>query len=132
MAITPYLYYEDVDSALDFLAKAFGFREHGERMRAPNGKTVHAAMKMGRDIVMMGRPPREYRNPKRLGEATQCVYVNVRNVDKHFDRALRAGATVINKLETTPYGDRRYGASDPEGHQWYFAQRIRRGRSRKK
>jgi uncharacterized glyoxalase superfamily protein PhnB len=23
------------------------------------------------------------------------------------------------------YGDRRYGAADPEGHQWYFAQHVR-------
>jgi uncharacterized glyoxalase superfamily protein PhnB len=131
MAITPYLFYEDVDAALDFLAKAFGFRESSDRMRAPNGRTVHAAMKSGRDVIMMGRPPQEYRNPKHLGMATQCLYINVRNVDKHYERALKAGAAVVNKLETTPYGDRRYGVADPEGHQWYFAQRIRRGRRRK-
>jgi uncharacterized glyoxalase superfamily protein PhnB len=132
MAITPYLYYEDVDAALAFLQRAFGFRVFGEKMRAPNGRTVHAAMKIGRDVVMMGRPQGEYRNPKRLGAATQCVYVNVKNVDKHYEHAKKEGAVVINDLATTPFGSRRYGAEDPEGHQWYFAQRVRRGRRKKK
>jgi uncharacterized glyoxalase superfamily protein PhnB len=46
MAITPYLYYQDVDQAMTFLAKAFGFRAFGARMRGPDGKTTHAAMKL--------------------------------------------------------------------------------------
>jgi uncharacterized glyoxalase superfamily protein PhnB len=67
MAITPYLYYEDVDRALAFLAKAFGLRKSGVAMRGPNGKINHAAMKYGDGLVMMGRPPGGYRNPNRLG-----------------------------------------------------------------
>jgi len=34
MAIIPYLLYEDVDEALKFLAKAFGFRKYGRPMPA--------------------------------------------------------------------------------------------------
>ena len=26
---------------------------------------------------------------------------------------------------TPLYGDRRYGAEDPEGHHWYFGQHVR-------
>lgn len=48
MAITPYLYYEDVDRALRFLAKAFGLRKYGVQMRGPDGKVNHAAMKLGK------------------------------------------------------------------------------------
>lgn len=66
MAITPYLYYRDVDSALKFLAKPFGFRSHGVKMRGPDGKTSHAAMKLGGDVIMMGRPPAAYRIPRGL------------------------------------------------------------------
>jgi len=42
MAITPYLYYEDVGAALRFLAKAFGFRKDGTPMKGPDGKTSTA------------------------------------------------------------------------------------------
>src|SRR2546425_568971 len=47
MSITPYLYYEDVDGALKWLAKAFGFRKYGHEMSGSDGKINHAAMKLG-------------------------------------------------------------------------------------
>ena len=40
MAITPYLYYEDVDRALSFLAKAFGLRKYGVQMRARTARSI--------------------------------------------------------------------------------------------
>jgi uncharacterized glyoxalase superfamily protein PhnB len=126
MPITPYLLYQDVDGALKFLAKAFGFRKHGALMRGRDGKINHAAMKLGDDMIMMGRPGAGYRNPKRLGQATQSLYINVDDVDKHLARARKAGATIIEEPADTAYGHRRYGAEDPEGHQWYFAQDIPR------
>jgi len=132
MAITPYLLYEDVDGALKFLAKAFGFRKYGAQMRNPDGKTNHAAMKLDDDLIMMGRPGSGYRNPKRLGQSTQSLYVSVENVDKHFERARKAGAHILQEPADTEYGHRRYGAEDPEGHQWYFAQEIQRPKSKKK
>lgn len=53
-------------------------------MRGPDGKINHAAMKFGNALIMMGRPPSGYRNPKRLGQSTQCLYINVKGVDKHI------------------------------------------------
>ena len=132
MAITPYLLYEDVGVALGFLAKAFGFRKYGAQMKGPNGRINHAAMKLGSDLIMMGRPASGYRNPKRLGQATQSLYVNVRGIDEHFRRARKAGALILEEPSDTKYGNRRYGATDPEGHQWYFAQVIRRPKSKRK
>lgn len=132
MAITPYLYYEDVDRALKFLAKAFGLRKHGVQMRGPDGKINHAAMKLGDALIMMGRPPSGYRNPKRLGQATQSLYIDVSGIDKHFYRARKAGAVILEEPTNTEYGHRRYGATDPEGHEWYFAQVIRRPKSKRK
>jgi uncharacterized glyoxalase superfamily protein PhnB len=132
MAITPYLLYEDVDRALTFLAKAFGLRKQGAQMRGPDGKTHHAAMKLGGGLIMMGCPGSGYRNPKQLGQATQSLYINVSSVDKHFQRARKAGAVILEEPTDTEYGHRRYGATDPEGHQWYFAQVIRRRGSKRK
>jgi uncharacterized glyoxalase superfamily protein PhnB len=74
----------------------------------------------------MGYPGSKYKNPKRLGQATQSLYINVDDIDKRFERARKAGATILEKPEDKFYGHRRYGAEDPEGHQWYFAQEIKK------
>lgn len=123
--ITPYLFYENVAGALDWLARAFGFDEFGDRYTGEDGKVNHAAMKLGEGQVMMGCPGPAYRNPKRLGAATQQLYVYVEDVDAHFARAREAGAEILEEPQDQFYGDRRYSATDPEGHHWCFAQRIR-------
>ncbi len=132
MAITPYLLYEDVGRALKFLARAFGFRKCGAQMSGSDGKINHASMQLDGDLIMMGCPGSNYQNPKRLGHVTQNLYINVEDVDKHFECARKAGATILEKPADTAYGHRRYGAEDPEGHQWYFAQEIRRPKSKRK
>ena len=125
MAITPYLLYEDVGEALKFLRKAFGFKRYGHQMKGEDGKINHAAMQLGEEYVMMGCPGPKYKNPKRLRQATQHLYVDVDDVDKHFERARKAGARILEAPTDTFYGHRRYGAEDPEGHQWYFAEEIK-------
>lgn len=133
MAIIPYLYYEDVGEALKFLSTAFGLRKYGRPMLRPDGKVNHAAMKLGDDVVMMGCPPgTTYKNPRRLGQATQSLYINIDNVDKHCERARKAGAKIIEEPGDTEYGHRRYGAVDPEGHEWYFAQEIKKRPAKKR
>ena len=127
MSITPYLLYEDVAGALKFLTKAFGFRKYGVPMSGPDGKLNHAAMKLGDDLIMMGYPGPKYKNPKRLGQVTQNLYINVDDVDKHFESAKKAGAAILEEPQNTFYGHRRYGAADLEGHHWYFAQEIKTG-----
>jgi uncharacterized glyoxalase superfamily protein PhnB len=122
--ITPYLLYEDADAAVDWLTNAFGF---SERFRVPgeDGRSMHAEVELEGAVVMLGRPDRDYRNPKRLGGSTQLVYVYVDDVDAHHDHAKAAGATITRELEDQFYGDRTYGAEDPEGHVWSFAQHVR-------
>ena len=110
MAITPYLLYEDVGGALKWLAKAFGFQKYGATMSGPDGKINHAAMQFGDGMIMMGYPGPKYKNPKRLRQATQSLYINVDDVDKHFERARKAGAKILEEPADTFYGHRRYGA----------------------
>ena len=119
--------YKDVGKALKWLQKAFAFKEYGDKFAGKDGTILHAAVQIskGGEVVMMGCPGPKYKNPKKLGVATQMLYITVDNVDKHFARAKKAGAKVVSKLEDTFYGDRRYGAADPEGHQWFFAQHVR-------
>ena len=129
MAITPYLYYEDLPGAVRWLSHAFGFKAFGPTMRR-NGKLTHAAMKRGDNIVMMGHPGPKYKNPRRVGHATQSLYVHIRGVDTMFARARKAGANVLEEPKDTEYGHRRCGVEDPEGHQWYFAEAIKRPRKK--
>ena len=53
--ITPYLLYEDVAAALDWLTKAFGFRER-MRMPGPDGAVTHAEMELAGGVIMLGHP----------------------------------------------------------------------------
>ena len=74
---------------------------------------------------MMGWPGPEFRSPKQLNQATQMLYVYVDKVDEHFQRAKKAGAKILKEPEDQFYGDRRYAAEDPEGHQWMFATHVK-------
>jgi len=122
--ITPYLLYEDVDAAVDWLVDTFGFTEH-VRMNGPDGKALHAEIHLGAGVVMLGNPGGDYRSPRHLGGATQLVYVYVDNVDEHYERAMAKGAHILRDLADQFYGDRTYGVEDPEGHQWSFGQHVR-------
>lgn len=134
MSITAYLYYEDLAAALTWLANAFGFRRFGRAIKGADGKPMHAAMKCEDGIVMMGRPhpSLRYRNPKKVGHTTQSLVIDVRDVEKHFARAKRSGAEILEAPNDTQYGQRRYRAADPEGHEWCFTQQVTSRRSRRR
>ena len=121
--ISPYLNYEDTGAMIDWLARAFGLVER-HRLAGPDGAVTHAEMALEEGLVMMGSPGGDFRNPKRLGQVTQSLYVYVDDLDAHCARAREAGAEIIEEPNDQPYGDRRYGARDPEGHHWYFASRL--------
>lgn len=122
--ITAYLSYENVAAMLDWLTRAFGFKER-VRMPGPDGKVMHAEVELADGVVMMGCPGPDYRNPKRLGQPTVGIYVYVDDVDKHYGTAKAAGAQITEPPTDQFYGDRRYTAVDPEGHVWSFATHVR-------
>lgn len=126
MAITPYLLYRDVGTALEFLGKAFGFKKTADIYRADDGTITHASLQLGKDYLMMGCPGKDYRNPQSLQEVTVMLYVDVADADAHFAHAKASGAKIVEEPADTFYGARRYGAEDPEGHRWYFAAAIKK------
>jgi len=132
MAITPYLLYEDLGGALKFLSKAFGFKKCGAQHRGKDGKLNHAAMQLDDSVIMMGYPGPQFKNPRRLGQATQNLYVDIDDVDVHCERARKAGARIIEEPVDTFYGARRYGAEDPEGHRWFFAKPLPKRTTKKR
>jgi PhnB protein len=123
--VTPYLLYEDVPAALDFLSKAFGFREQ-LRYTAEDGTVNHAEMRLDRGgVIFMGDPGPDFESPTRRGSPGAQVHVYLDDVDAHFQRAKAAGARIRQEPADQPYGDRRYDAWDPEGNLWSFAQHLR-------
>jgi uncharacterized glyoxalase superfamily protein PhnB len=122
-AVTPYLLYEDGEAAIEFLTRAFGFREVDRAIGGAGGLHAELETAPAGGRIYLGQPPGDYRNPAHVGR-TAHVYVLVDRVDAHYDQAKAAGATIIEELNDLPFGHRRYGCADPEGHEWYFAQPI--------
>jgi uncharacterized glyoxalase superfamily protein PhnB len=123
--ITPYVLYADVAAALEFLQRAFGFEEV-LRYTGAQGYVNHAEMRLGDEVIYMGDPGDQYRNPAALGAATVMIGVHgVEDVDALCERARNAGAEITEEPADQEYGERRFGATDPEGHKWFFSQPIR-------
>jgi uncharacterized glyoxalase superfamily protein PhnB len=118
--VTPYLLYEDVAAALDWLDRAFGFREE-LRWAGEDGVVAHAEMRLGDGVIMLGHPGPDYESPRRTGHASVLIAVRVDDVDAHYERACAAGATIAEPPVDKPYGDRSYQAEDLEGHRWSFS-----------
>ena len=131
----PMLSYEDVGSAADWIANAFGFEER-ERVANDEGTVTHATMVLDGAVVFLVSPGPDYRNPKSLAQVSEAVrrmletpyvvdgvMVYVDDVAAHFERARAAGAAILSELEDNPaVGQRQYRAADAEGHRWMFAQ----------
>jgi uncharacterized glyoxalase superfamily protein PhnB len=125
-SVTPYLLYEDCEAALDFLARAFGFEEV-LRYTGEGGYVNHAEMKIGSEgRIYMGDPGDQYKSPKRIGQETCGIYVQIDgDVDELCERARAAGATITQEPEDQEYGERRFTAKDLEGQVWFFARAIK-------
>jgi len=123
--ISPYLMYEDGAAAMEFLSRAFGFREVVRSLAPDDGRVWHAEMELDGARIYLGQPQRDYRNPDDLGGVTVSVHVYVDDVDSHYGRAKAAGVTITREIDDRDYGDRRYHAVDLEGHSWMFATTVR-------
>ena len=126
-AMIPAPCYQDPRAALAWLEQAFGFEtfmviEDGE------GKLVHAEMRYGDAVVMVGYEwTDEYKSPASIGgKVTSSIHIGIdSDVDAHCEVARRAGAVILSEPETQFYGDRTYRCRDPEGHIWTVAQPVK-------
>lgn len=133
--IAPAVFYNDAAAAIDWLTRAFGFAVR-QRVENDAGQIVHSQLALDGGLIMVGQvglhPDRTYpRSPLAVGGAnTQSLAVHVVDVDAHCERAREAGAAITVEPATDDYGegywvDRSYEACDPEGHHWWFLQRLR-------
>ena len=116
---TPALIIDGCGKALEFYKKAFNAKEI-MRMPTPDGKVGHAEIKIGNSIIMMSDewPDMGARSPKSIGGSGSSLYLYVRNCDRVFKRAVKAGATSTMEPADMFWGDRMAKVTDPFGHVW--------------
>jgi len=133
--VVPMLAYEDGPAAMDWLVRAFGFRER-RRWLDDQGRLSHGELEVGADgLVMLATPTARYESPRHhrdhCAEAAAWsevpyiidgVLVEVADVDAHFERARDAGALILSEPADQEGGFRHYRAEDLEGHRWMFSE----------
>jgi PhnB protein len=128
-AVLPHLTVDDAAAAIDFYVKAFDAVEHG-RVPGPDGKLIHASLAINGASIMLNDDFPEMSGgksmtPKALGGSPVTIHLVVTDVDKQFQKALDAGATVVMPVEDQFWGDRYGVLKDPFGHQWSMGQPVR-------
>lgn len=124
-SITPYLIVHDAAAAIDFYRRAFGATEV-MRLGGPNGKVMHAEMKIGDSHIMLADefPEMDVRGPLSRGGSSLSLLLYLPNVDAAFARALAEGAKEVRPLKDQFYGDRSGTVVDPFGHVWSLATHV--------
>ena len=117
--VTPYLLYEDAEAAIEFLTRAFGFREIDRTPGQAGG--LHAELDVGDGSqVFVGQPRAATAGRPSWARRASSTCSIASDADGHAARAREAGGRIIEEPNDTAYGQRRYGVEDPQGHHWFF------------
>jgi predicted enzyme related to lactoylglutathione lyase len=118
-AVVPWLIYENVDKAIQWLCGAFGFTERLRTSPEPDGTIHHAQLAVGQGAVVL--------TGQRAAQGVlsrQSLYVKVDDVDAHCEHAKQFGARILRLPTSCAFGERQYTAEDLAGYQWTFSQSI--------
>ena len=124
--IYPRLAYEDERAALDYLTRVYQLEEIREA-RTDFGDHMLAWLRVGSGVVMIGRANADVHrihSPNALGSTTVQMMVFVHDIDSHYAIAVAEGADITMPIQDAFYGERRYEATDLEGHRWHFGERF--------
>ena len=124
--VTPHIICAGAAQAIEFYKQAFGAEEM-MRLPAPDGKLIHASIRIGDSVVMMVDeiPAMGCLSPTSLKGTPVTIHLQVDNADAWQKRAVDAGAKVLMPVQDMFWGD-RYGAlEDPFGHRWSIAHHVR-------
>jgi PhnB protein len=116
---TPSMVVRDAAKAIDFYKRVFGAEER-MRMPGPDGKIIHAEIKIGDSIIFLSDeiPNMGGKSPQSVGAYTGAVYLYVPNVDEIVQRAVDAGSKSAGPVSDMFWGDRVGHFVDPFGHGW--------------
>ncbi|MGB6624420.1 MAG: VOC family protein, partial [Candidatus Acidiferrales bacterium] len=112
--ITPYILVGGAAKFIEFMKEAFGAEEKG-RVPMPNGKIMHAEVKVGDSMIELSDGNEQY------GPTPVALHYYVEDADAIYARAIEAGATALYAMMDQPYGDREGGVKDPFGNVWFIA-----------
>jgi uncharacterized glyoxalase superfamily protein PhnB len=124
--IYPRLAYRDELGAVDYLTRVFQFEESREARMEFGGKFL-CWMRVGTGVVMIGHANTDVHyihSPLDAGLTTVMMNVYVHDIDAHYAHAVAAGADITMEIDDAFFGERRYEATDPEGHRWHFGERF--------
>lgn len=124
--LTPFLTVRNAVKAIEFYKQAFGAQERGVA-KDPNGKVMHAEIKIGDSIIMLSDEFPEFGSlaPESGGSTSMGLHIYLDNVDQAFDRAVKAGAKVEMPVDDQFWGDRYGRLKDPFGHKWSIATHVK-------
>src|SRR5215471_1081145 len=125
-SITPHLILDDAAKTLDWYKKAFGAEELG-RSAGPDGKIMHAEVKIGNSVFYANDPMGGGKGPKALGGSPIGLWIYTDDADALYNRAVAAGAQVapgpMGQMQDQFWGDRCGTVIDPAGYNWTIATR---------
>ena len=121
--ITPSLTLDDAAKTIEWYKKALGAEEMS-RSVGPDGKVMHAELKIGNSRLMMNDVMMGAKGPRAYGGSPASLWLYVENSDALFNRAVGAGATVQMPMADQFWGDRAGAISDPAGYTWWIATRV--------
>lgn len=124
--VTPHLVCADARQAIEFYKQAFGAQEEA-KMDGPNGKIMHASLRIGDSAIMLVDEFPEWgsASPKTLKGTPVTVHLYVSDADATMKRAVAAGAREIMAVQEAFWGDRYGVLEDPYGHRWSLATHVR-------
>ena len=118
--ITAQLTLENAAQTIDWYKKALG-AEEVNRSVGPDGKIMHAELKIGDSRFMVNDVMPSSKGPKAYGGSPASLWLFVENSDALFNRAVGAGGKVQMPLADQFWGDRGGAIADPEGYTWWIA-----------
>jgi PhnB protein len=121
--ITPQLVLDNAAQTIDWYKKALG-AEEVSRSVGPDGKIMHAELKIGTSRIMVNDVMMGVKGPQAFGGSPASLWVYVEDSDALFNRAVGAGATVQMPLADQFWGDRAGAIADPAGYTWWIATRT--------
>jgi PhnB protein len=125
-SITPHLVIAGASDAIEFYKKAFGAVELS-RLPGPDGKLMHASVRIGDSVVMLTDEAPDWGSfgPLALKGSSVTIHLYVEDVDAVAAQAVAAGATVRLPVQDLFWGDRYGQFEDPFGHRWSIATHTR-------
>ena len=120
VTVTQVLVCQDARKQLDWYEKALG-AEVQDVHPGPDGKVLHAAMRIGSSHVMLNDEMMGAKSAQTLGGSPVELWLYVEDCDAVFDRAVKSGARPLMKPEDMFWGDRMGNFSDPFGLTWSVA-----------